>query len=133
MKQSTVKTLGAAALGAAIAASAAGAATAANLEGLQSTAGDVVRTLPADTATDILPDGAGNVVETGGQLIEGGSDVLPLAGDTLSHTTGAGSALDSVDSLLGGVPLGDPNSLDLGDAQDVLGPVGQVVGSTNLL
>src|SRR5689334_16809726 len=43
MKQSTVKTLGAAALGAAIAASAAGAATAANLEGLQSTAGDVVR------------------------------------------------------------------------------------------
>ncbi|TDC13657.1 ATP-binding protein [Streptomyces sp. 8K308] len=132
MKQSTVKTLGAAALGAAIAATAAGAATAANLEGLQSTAGDVVRTLPADTATDVLPDGAGNVVETGGQLVEGGSDVLPLASDTLSHTTDT-NTLDTVDGLLGGMPLGDPNSVDLGDAQDVLGPASDLLGSTNLL
>ncbi|TDC76468.1 ATP-binding protein [Streptomyces hainanensis] len=133
MKQSTVKTLGAAALGAAIAASAAGAATAANLENLQSAAGDVVRTLPADSATDVLPDGAGNVVETGTQLLDNGSEALPLASDTLSHTSSSDDTLDSVQGLLGGMPLGDPNSVDLGDAGDVLGPAGDLLGSAHLL
>jgi hypothetical protein len=110
MKQATVKTLGAAALGAAFAAAGAGTASAVGLDSVQATAGDLVRTLPVEDTADKLPGDSGEVVTTGAKVLAGDDATLPLASDTLSHTaqtSGGNSAVPGdPSSLLGGLPVG---------------------------
>jgi hypothetical protein len=106
MKQATVKTLGAAALGAAIAATGAGSASAVGLDGVQETAGDLVHTLPVDETADDLPGDGGEIVRTGTKVLTGKNSTLPLASDALSHTTQGGSVTADPGQLLGGLPLG---------------------------
>ncbi|MGP3966975.1 ATP-binding protein [Streptomyces sp. 6N223] len=110
MKQATVKTLGAAALGAAIAATGAGSASAVGLDGVQDTAGNLVRTLPVEETADDLPGESGEIVKTGTEVLTGENAELPLASDALSHTTqGESSTSSSTDpnQLLGGLPVGE--------------------------
>jgi hypothetical protein len=109
MKQATVKTLGAAAMGAAIAVTGAGSASAVGLDGVQETAGDLVRTLPVDDTADKLPGESGEIVKTGAKVLTGESASLPLTADTLSHTTEDASTSTTTtgdeSQLLGGLPL----------------------------
>ncbi|RKN46900.1 ATP-binding protein [Streptomyces hoynatensis] len=126
MKQSTVKTLGAAALGAAFVAAAAGSASAAPLSsGVQSTTDDVVHTLPVHEAADTLPGRSGEVVETGADMLSGESSALPVADQTLSHTAAnapgqAETLLEPATQLLGGLPI-QPDGLAGLPASDLLG------------
>jgi hypothetical protein len=113
MKQATVKTLGAAALGAAIAAAGAGSASAVGLEGVHETAGDLVHTLPVEEAADDLSGESGEIVRTGTKVLSGSNSTLPLASDPLSHTTQGGSLTTDPGQLLGGLPLGSLTSAGL--------------------
>lgn len=109
MKQATVKTLGAAALGAAIAATGAGSAAALGLDGVQQTAGDLVHTLPVEEAANKLPGESGEVVTAGTRVVSGESTQLPLTSETLSHVADTGSNAVNGDpgQLLGGLPVGE--------------------------
>ncbi|MGP4112928.1 ATP-binding protein [Streptomyces sp. 4N509B] len=110
MKHATIKTLGVTALGAALAAVGSGAANAAVTDGVQRTASDVVRTLPLDDTAENLPGGSGEILKAGTDLVAG-ADKLPLADDTLSHTTQGLSSSDALgeatSGLLGGLPVTD--------------------------
>ncbi|MFH8630088.1 hypothetical protein ACH4CC_09455 [Streptomyces lydicus] len=81
MKQGTIKTLGAAALGAAIAVTAAGAASAASLSGADTTG--VLKNLPVKDATKTL---------------SGATQSKPVGGDIKTPLNSKGN------SLLGGLP-----------------------------
>ena len=128
MKQSSVKTLGAAALGAAFAAAAAGSASAATLpDGVQSTTDQVVHTLPVHEAADQLPGRSGEVVETGADLLSGETGALPVADHTLSHTAAnapaqAETLLEPATQLLGGLPV-QPDGLAGLPVSDLIGGV----------
>ncbi|CAM5708920.1 ATP-binding protein OS=Streptomyces tendae OX=1932 GN=GUR47_16275 PE=4 SV=1 [Streptomyces tendae] len=75
MKQSAAKTLGVAALGAAVAAAGAGAASAApELPDTAEAVDSVARTLPAETVSQVAP-GAGNVLEQGRKISQTGLTV----------------------------------------------------------
>jgi hypothetical protein len=120
-----IKTLGAAALGTALAASAAGTASAAVITDVGETAGDVVRTLPVDDAAAGLPGDSGEVLATGTDLITGDQQ-LPLANDTLSHTmptqtSSSGGLGQTAQGLLGGLPV---NGTDLTGGGSPLGALG---------
>jgi hypothetical protein len=116
------KTLGAAALGAALAASAAGTASAAVISDVENTAADAVRSLPVEDAAAGLPGESGEVLTTGTDLITGDKQ-LPLADDTLSHTLPAQTSSSSdlgqtAQNLLGGLPV---NGTDLTGGGSPLG------------
>ncbi|MFJ2767530.1 ATP-binding protein [Streptomyces sp. NPDC087300] len=105
MKQSAVKTLGVAALGAAFAAAGAGAATAAPaLPDATGALGTVSSVLPLDQAAKTLPAGAPESLTAGQNALSGG-----LAG---VEKPGPG---DPVSGLLGGLPVaGATGALPLG-------------------
>ncbi|AQS67880.1 ATP-binding protein [Streptomyces pactum] len=104
MKQSAVKTLGVAALGAAFAAAGAGAATAApELPDTARTVDSVARTLPAETVSQVVP-GAGNVLEQGRHV--SGTDLTaaqPVLEQAVGQQLSQGPAAP-VAGLLGGLP-----------------------------
>jgi hypothetical protein len=129
MTKTTIKSLGVAALGAALAATAAGTASATVTDNVQGTAGDVVRTLPSlENTTEALPGESGEVVDAGMDLLSGEQQVKPLADETLSHTTSAlgatpaGGLTEPVTGLLGGLPVGGDQLSQLGlpDTQELL-------------
>ncbi|WP_458245355.1 ATP-binding protein [Streptomyces sp. MAI_2237] len=101
MKQSAVKTLGVAALGAAFAAAGAGAATAA--PGLPNATGaldNVTKTLPAENLSHAVP-GAGDTATHGKDAAEAGlTAVQPVAAQMLAH-----GPTGPVAGLLGGLPV----------------------------
>ncbi|MEO3754197.1 ATP-binding protein [Streptomyces sp. B6B3] len=114
MKQATVKSLGAAALGAAIAVTAAGTASAAITDGVHETAGELVSTLPLEEAANELPGESGEVVDAGRRVLTGEAK-LPLTDDTLAGTQSAtagqipstsGDLSTTTGDLLGGLPVG---------------------------
>ncbi|MFR9725817.1 ATP-binding protein [Streptomyces sp. MS19] len=117
MKQSTKKTLGAVALGAAFAAVGAGSAAAvAPLDGVSETAGGVVRTLPAHDVARTLPGESGEVVEAGAGMLTGKTDAVTTAHHTLSATQAA-SPLGQATELLGGLPVNPADSLGIPTSQ----------------
>ncbi|MFD9488089.1 ATP-binding protein [Streptomyces sp. NPDC059991] len=97
MKQSAVKSLGAAAVGVAFAAAAAGTASAApavaGVPELPALSG-LTKTLPVEGVTNKLPTGAPQALTAGQNALGKGASTLP--------TRGAGP----VAGLLGGLPLG---------------------------
>ncbi|MER7055011.1 MULTISPECIES: ATP-binding protein [unclassified Streptomyces] len=101
MKQSAVKTLGVAALGAAFAAVGAGAATAApELPDTTQAVDSVARTLPVETVSEVAPL-AGNVLSQAGDVSGTGLTAAPpfveqVVAEQLSDAPVAG--------LLGGLP-----------------------------
>ncbi|MDT0308134.1 ATP-binding protein [Streptomyces sp. DSM 44917] len=106
MKQATLKTLGTAALGAALTAAAAGTASASAasmVDGVGTTAGEVVRSLPVEETAGKLPGDSGQVVQTGADLVTGETQALPLANEALSHT--GGGLTEPAGQLLGGLPV----------------------------
>ncbi len=114
MKQATVKSLGVAALGAALAVTAAGTASAAITDGVHETAGELVGTLPLEEAAAELPGESGEVVDAGRRVLTGEAK-LPLADDTLAGTQAAptgqipptsGDLSTGSGDLLGGLPVG---------------------------
>ncbi|WP_104531108.1 ATP-binding protein [Streptomyces specialis] len=116
MKQATQKTLGVAALGAALVAAAAGTASASVTENVEQTTGDVVNTLPLQETADKLPGDSGEVVRTGTDVLTGEADALPVADQTLSHTTGAATSeglIKPATELLGGMPVNPTSELGL--------------------
>ncbi|MDT0347216.1 ATP-binding protein [Streptomyces litchfieldiae] len=117
MKKATVKSLGVAALGVALSAVAAGTASAAVTDDVQATTGDVVRTLPAlDPATEQLPGGTGDVVQSGTDMLTDDEDEVTSATQTLAHTTKAspiGGLTDPATKLLGGLPVNPTSALGL--------------------
>ncbi|WP_326598705.1 ATP-binding protein [Streptomyces sp. NBC_01803] len=117
MKQATQKTLGVAALGAALVAAAAGTASASVTDDVGQTTGDVVNTLPLHETADKLPGDSGEVVRTGTDVLTGETEALPVADRTLSHTTSDG-LIQPATELLGGMPV-DPTS-ELGIPTDNL-------------
>ncbi|WP_052848766.1 hypothetical protein [Streptomyces avicenniae] len=112
MKQSTKKTLGAVALGAAFAAAGAGSASAVSpLDGVSQTAGGMVRTLPAHDVAQTLPGDSGELVETGTGMLTGKTDALTTAHQTLSATQA--TPLGQAGELLGGLPVDPAESLGI--------------------
>ncbi|MGK5532428.1 ATP-binding protein [Streptomyces sp. URMC 129] len=123
MKQATQKTLGVAALGAAIVAAAAGTASASVTDDVKQTTGDVVNTLPLHETADKLPGDSGEVVRTGTDVLTGETDALPVAEQTLSHTTSAATGddlLKPATELLGGMPINPTSELGV-PTDDLLG------------
>jgi hypothetical protein len=112
MKQATVKSLGAAALGAAFAATTAGSASAAVTDTVQQTADDVVNTLPA---------GSAEVLDTGTAALSGNSTELPVLDTALSHTetSATGDVVGPAESLLGGLPVA-PSEITGLPAEDMI-------------
>jgi hypothetical protein len=108
MKQVTVKSLGAAALGAAFAVTAAGSASAA------AGVGDVLQTLPAESALSSLPLDQVGALAADQTLSQTAPADKTLSGDVVGEATG----------LLGQVPT-DPNAL----TND---PVGALLGGLPL-
>ncbi|WP_395572193.1 ATP-binding protein [Streptomyces sp. BK79] len=107
MKQSAAKTLGVAALGAAFAAAGAGAANAATaapaLPDTAQTVDSVVRTLPAETVSQVVP-GAGNVLEQGRHVSGTGlTAAQPVVEQVLDEQLSNGPT-KPVAGLLGGLP-----------------------------
>ncbi|MEU3658374.1 ATP-binding protein [Streptomyces sp. NPDC032940] len=101
MKQSAVKTLGVAALGAAFAAVGAGAASAApQLPDATGTVGSVARTLPTEAVSHVAP-GAGTVLEQGRQVAGTG---LTAAQPVVGQALGGQLADDPAAGLVGGLP-----------------------------
>lgn len=125
MKQSAVKTLGVAALGAAFAATGAGAASAAAGPDAVGALGTVASTLPLEETAQSLPDGAPEALAAGHSALQSGlksakpttDKLLPLGGDEgddQGEDGGADRALatkpapkpaDPVKGLLGGIPV----------------------------
>jgi hypothetical protein len=105
MKQSAVKTLGVAALGAAFAAAGAGAATAApGLPDAAQTVDSVARTLPAETVSQVAP-GAGTVLKQGRKATGTGlTAAQPAVERVLTEQVAEGPAKPAT-TLLGGVPV----------------------------
>ncbi|WP_329401402.1 ATP-binding protein [Streptomyces melanogenes] len=97
MKQSAVKTLGAAAVGVAFAAAAAGTASAApaiaGVPELPALSG-LTKTLPVEGVTSKLPMGAPESLTAGQNALGKGASTLPTGG------------ADPVGGLLGGLPVG---------------------------
>ncbi|MFF5564320.1 ATP-binding protein [Streptomyces sp. NPDC012623] len=104
MKQSAVKTIGAAALGAAFAATAAGSASAApslpETGAALDTVGVVAQTLPLETVAEKLPAPASEVVATGRSVLNGVQKTTKPG----SKAKGAAKA-DPLKGLLGGLPI----------------------------
>ncbi|RVU18224.1 ATP-binding protein [Streptomyces antnestii] len=111
MKQSAVKTLGVAALGAAFAAAGAGAASAAPaLPDAGSALNTVTSTLPAEQVGKVLPGGSTESVAAGQHALTGG---LNTAAERVLPTDGG----SPVNGLIGGLPVGQlpvAKSLPLG-------------------
>ncbi|WJV46586.1 ATP-binding protein [Streptomyces flavofungini] len=116
MKQSAVKTLGVAALGAAFAATGAGAASAAAGPDAVGVLGTVASTLPLEETAQSLPDGAPEALAAGHSALQSGlksaqpttDKLLPLgdgAADRALATKAAPKPADPVKGLLGGVPV----------------------------
>ena len=105
MKQSAVKTLGVAALGAAFAAAGAGAATAApELPDTAQTVDSVTRLLPAETVTQVAP-GAANGLEQGRRVSGTGLTVAqPVVEQVVAEQLAEGPTGPAA-KLLGGVPV----------------------------
>ncbi|AKG44877.1 hypothetical protein H7827_10510 [Streptomyces sp. JH002] len=103
MKHTTVKTLGAAAVGAALAATGAGSAHALGEELVAGTTGQVVKAVP-------LGEVAGGLTGNGGNAAAGLQEVTkPLNGTTDANSLlgGQGDVLNQATSgLLGGLPAG---------------------------
>lgn len=109
MKQATVKTLGAAALGATLAATGAGTAEAAT-----DSFSETAKTLPAETLPGEMPSSAA-ATQVGKDMLGMAAESLPLAPatDLLSALTSGGSFSQSQElggtensGLLGGLPVG---------------------------
>ncbi|MGX1672106.1 ATP-binding protein [Streptomyces sp. NPDC055400] len=99
MKQSAVKTLGVAALGAAFAAAGAGAASAAPaLPDAGSALDTVTSTLPAGQVAQVLPAGSTESLAQGQKAIGGG---LNTAAEKVLPTDGS----SPVSGLIGGLPV----------------------------
>lgn len=121
MKQSAVKTLGVAALGAAFAATGAGAASAAAGPDAVGALGTITSTLPLEETAQSLPDGAPEALAAGHSALQSGlksakpttDKLLPLGGDDQGEgaadramsTKPAPKPADPVKGLLGGVPV----------------------------
>ncbi|GHC49782.1 ATP-binding protein [Streptomyces flavofungini] len=120
MKQSAVKTLGVAALGAAFAATGAGAASAAAGPDAVGALSTVASTLPLEETAQSLPDGAPEALAAGHSALQSGlksakpttDKLLPLgddqgegAADRAMSTKPAPKPADPVKGLLGGVPV----------------------------
>ncbi|MFD0057635.1 ATP-binding protein [Streptomyces sp. NPDC015140] len=105
MKQSAVKTLGVAALGAVFAAAGAGAASAApELPNTAQTVDSVTRTLPAQTVSQVAP-GAGNVLEQGRRVSGTGlTAAQPVVEQVVAEQLAEGPT-EPVAKQLGGVPV----------------------------
>ncbi|MEV7421145.1 MULTISPECIES: ATP-binding protein [unclassified Streptomyces] len=103
MKQSAVKTIGAAALGAAFAATAAGSASAApalpDTGAALDTLGVVTQTLPLETVAEKLPAPTSEVVTTGRSVLNG------VQKTTQAAQKGGAAKADPVSGLLGGLPI----------------------------
>ncbi|MFB6773543.1 MULTISPECIES: ATP-binding protein [unclassified Streptomyces] len=105
MKQSAVKTLGVAALGAVFAAAGAGAASAApELPNTAQTVDSVARTLPAETVSQVAP-GAGNALEQGRRVSGTGlTAAQPVVQQVVAEQLAEGPT-EPVAKSLGGVPV----------------------------
>lgn len=98
MKQSAVKTLGVAALGAAFAATAAGSAAAApSVPDAGAALGLVTHTLPLDEVTDQLPSGTEGALTAGRSSLGTIQQSVPMALTAVQASPAAG--------LLGGLPI----------------------------
>ncbi|MEW1723114.1 ATP-binding protein [Streptomyces sp. NPDC093109] len=120
MKQSAVKTIGAAALGAAFAVAAAGSASAApavpDVGGALDTLGVVAETLPLESVAEKLPAPASEVVTTGRAALDTVKKTAPQAqkvGQSVGQKVGQKAAAskgtkaaDPISGLLGGLPVG---------------------------
>ncbi|RDG36719.1 ATP-binding protein [Streptomyces corynorhini] len=104
MKQSAVKTIGAAALGAAFAATAAGSASAApslpDTGATLDTLGVVTQTLPLETVAEKLPAPTSEVVTTGRSVLNGVQKTTQSG-----PKANAAKAADPLSGLLGGLPV----------------------------
>ncbi|MFG2650136.1 ATP-binding protein [Streptomyces sp. NPDC048436] len=121
MKQSAVKTLGVAALGAAFAAAGAGAATAAPVEpGAAAALATTASTLPLDGVASTLPPGGPEAVSAGQNAVGSGLTAAAPTVDRLVESTkqdkgdqgaaaaepaAAKPAAGPLEGLLGGLPL----------------------------
>lgn len=122
MKQSAVKTLGVAALGAAFAATGAGVASAAAGPDAVGALSTVTSTLPLEETAQSLPDGAPEALAAGHSALQSGlksakpttDKLLPLGGDDQGEDGAADRAMstkpapkpaDPVKGLLGGFPV----------------------------
>ncbi|WP_103504389.1 MULTISPECIES: hypothetical protein [Streptomyces] len=110
MKQATVKSIGAAALGAAFAVTAAGSASAVT-DTVTKTAGDVLQMAPVDSLpVDKLDTLSADQTLSHSQVKPGGNgsqdELLNAAGDLLSKTASNPTELtENPTQLLGGLPL----------------------------
>ncbi|MGW1889570.1 ATP-binding protein [Streptomyces sp. NPDC002004] len=115
MKQSAVKTLGVAALGAAFAAAGAGAANAAPaIPDANAALGGVAQTLPVDGVARVLPEGATTSLAHGQEALANGRSTLDTTvhavQPTLAHaapqlgSVADGKGVASTKGLLGGLP-----------------------------
>ncbi|AXG79914.1 ATP-binding protein [Streptomyces paludis] len=115
MKQSAVKTIGAAALGAAFAVAAAGSASAApalpDVGGALDTLGVVTETLPLEAVAEKLPAPASEVVTTGRAALDTVKKTAPQQAQQVQKAgqkaaPKAAKAADPLSGLLGGLPIG---------------------------
>ncbi|MFE3827561.1 ATP-binding protein [Streptomyces sp. NPDC059092] len=110
MKQSAVKTLGVAALGAAFAAAAAGSASAApavpDAGAALGAVGSVSRTLPLDQAAKELPQPLSGAATAAGSAVDTVEFTTPYALDAVRASGPLGDlATNPLGSLLGGLPV----------------------------
>ncbi|MFI6205760.1 ATP-binding protein [Streptomyces sp. NPDC051041] len=104
MKQSAVRTLGVAALGAAFAAAGAGAANAAPaLPDAAQTLGTVTQALPAETVTQAVPGGSAALEQGQGTAEAALTTVQPVAEQVLAERLSQ-IPVQPVAELLGGLP-----------------------------
>ncbi|MFJ2114430.1 MULTISPECIES: ATP-binding protein [unclassified Streptomyces] len=110
MKQSAIKTIGAAALGAAFAAAAAGSASAApaipDTGAALDTVGTVVKTLPLESVAEKLPAPATEVVAVGRAAVRTVEQTAPKAAKAKAAAAPkVDAAKDPIGGLLGGLPI----------------------------
>jgi hypothetical protein len=106
MKKSAVKTIGAAALGAAFAATAAGVAAAETPEALTSL-DSVTSVVPVQDTLTKLPAGAPESLTGGRAALTESASTLPGTLQGTGERVLAADATEPVKALLGGLPVGD--------------------------
>lgn len=116
MKQAVKKSLGVAALGAAVVAAGAGVASAAPTDALGpvgDTATGAVGSLPVEDATKTLPGGLGQPLEAAQQALSG--DLTPEGQQGKAEQMASGHEGESASGggMLGGIPLGKGGGLPL--------------------